>query len=52
MKTLLQLVVFVPCGAGWGGVGPGQGDAEKPMVSQDPLTPGNKFAYARVKTCC
>jgi uncharacterized damage-inducible protein DinB len=49
MKTLLRLVVL--CLAVPAGVMLAQDKAtqEKPMVSQDPLSTWNKFAYARVK---
>src|SRR5258708_3051677 len=49
MKTLLRLVVL--CLAAPAGVVLAQDKAtqEKPMVSQDPLSTWNKFAYARVK---
>jgi hypothetical protein len=49
MKTLLRLVVL--CLAVPAGVVLAQEKAtqEKPMVSQDPLSTWNKFAYARVK---
>src|SRR5437879_4252600 len=49
MKTLLRLMVL--CLAVPAGVALAQDKAtqEKPMVSQDPLSTWNKFAYARVK---
>jgi uncharacterized damage-inducible protein DinB len=49
MKTLLRLMVL--CLAVPAGVVLAQDKAtqEKPMVSQDPLSTWNKFAYARVK---
>jgi uncharacterized damage-inducible protein DinB len=49
MKTLLRLMVL--CLAVPAGVMLAQDKAtqEKPMVSQDPLSTWNKFAYARVK---
>src|SRR5229473_4461009 len=49
MKTLLRLVVLclaVPAGAV---LAQDKATQEKPMVSQDPLSTWNKFAYARVK---
>src|SRR2546427_10943974 len=49
MKTLLRLVVLclaVPAGLV---LAQDKATQEKPMVSQDPLSTWNKFAYARVK---
>jgi uncharacterized damage-inducible protein DinB len=48
MKTLLRLVLCLAVPAGVV-LAQDKATQEKPMVSQDPLSTWNKFAYARVK---